>query len=131
MDYLTTTYKPVIHEGESCSFYLDSADILVINAKDFIFTIESISRDFNLILDVIGDRKVKLIFDANSLLPFEKSIRLKLEEMLNKVGIAMAVTTQSRVGRMVANIFFALSTTKIPMKMFSNKEHARLWLDTF
>jgi hypothetical protein len=131
MDKNSTLLKLVRHEGESCVYWLDVKNTLHLKAKNIIFTEYGINKDYQAILQLIGDRKVRLIYDATRILPFDKNVRLKLEIMLNSLGVALAVTSKTRIGNMVANIFFALSSTSVPMKMFSNPDHAELWLDTF
>ncbi|MCT4561541.1 MAG: hypothetical protein N4A41_09195 [Crocinitomicaceae bacterium] len=116
-------------EGELCHFWLEDRNTLCIEAKDTIFTEKTVLHDFSLIKSYLGpNKKIKLYYDATKILPLEKRVRLLLEEKLIDLADALAVTSKTKIGIMVANIFFALSTTKMPMKMFSNGEEARTWL---
>ncbi|MBU2018442.1 MAG: hypothetical protein KJ941_02245 [Bacteroidetes bacterium] len=125
-----TKEKPLKYEGESCIYWLDEKNVLRLKAKDEIFTEFAINKDYEAVLELIGNKKVKLVYDATRILPIDKNIRLRLEEMLNSIGVALAITSKTRIGNMVANIFFSLSSTKVPMKMFNNHDQAKLWLDT-
>lgn len=116
-------------EGELCHFWLEDYKTLCIEAKDTLFTEQTVNHDFRLIQEYIGkNRKVRMYYDATKILPLDKRVRLCLEEKLVVLAEALAVTSSTRVGVMVANIFFALSSTKIPMKMFSRQEEALSWL---
>ncbi len=120
-----------IFEAKTCYYWLNDEDTLCFKAKDVIFTIENVKHDFKIIIDYIGTKKVKVYYDSSVILPIDKRVRLLLEEMLTEVGIALAVSSNSRIGIMVANIFLALSTTAIPMRMFKTQNEAIQWLETF
>lgn len=118
-------------EGELCHFWMEDSNTLCIEAKDIIFTESTVNNDFQLIQDFVGkNHKIKMYYDATRILPLDKKVRLLLEQKLTVLADALAVTSHTKVGVMVANIFFALSSTKIPMKMFSNSEEAMNWLKT-
>jgi len=117
-----------IIEGKLCRFWFDNDDILCIEANDNLITADDLKHDYLLIAKELDGRKARIFYDASSLQPIEKRIRLMLEEMLESVGVSLAITSQSRVGRTIANIFLALTATRIPMKMHADRSSAFAWL---
>ncbi|MFT7343801.1 MAG: hypothetical protein ACI9XP_000376 [Lentimonas sp.] len=117
-----------IYDTELCQFYIKDQRILVITGKSEIITMNKLDEAFKEVKKVIGDKKLPLCFDASFTMPFNKNIRLRLEEILADIGLGLAAFSSSSVGNMIINIFFSLSNNELPRKAFKKKEEAIEWL---
>jgi hypothetical protein len=122
------TNLKIVH-GKLCHFYIDSWGVMNIVVNDNLITMDDLLHDYKMISFFLKGKKVPLFFDASSISPIEKKIRKKLEEILEENFISLAVISTSRVGMAVANIFFGLSSSKFPKKIFNSRSDAYKWLN--
>lgn len=120
-----------IQVGECCEWWFENDSLIRIRSKGYLKTEEKLKRDFEQIRNQMSTHKVKIYYDASLIAPIEKKIRVLLETMLKEIGLALAVTSDSNIGRMVANIFFTLSKTEVPMQIFKNEQDAIRWLNRY
>lgn len=80
---------------------------------------------------VVGDKKLCMLLDITNAQPSRKEDRDWAAEELNKLVKAMALISDKPLGKMIANLFFALKPPPYPVKMFSNVEGAREWLKKY
>ena len=75
-----------------------------------------------------GGKKMCMLLEITYGRPSKREDREFLAEELAKVMKALALVSNSALGKMVANLFFNLKPPPYPTKMFTNEHEAREWL---
>ena len=116
--------------GSVTEFWLDDQGVFHLKALDKLITVDSIQHEYELIKDYLKNHPVKppILYDATCLPPIDRASRKKLEVLLDECFSSLAVVSDSRIGKMVVNIFFSLSDQTVPKKIFSSKEEAYSWI---
>jgi hypothetical protein len=109
-------------------YEFDRSGILHIRPKAVQFTDELIAENLEVVIFFIGNKKVFMYVDNSLAMPFDKSHRLAFEEQCDQFCLAVAFTSNSVLGNAIANIYIAMTRTKIPMKIFRKKDEAMNWL---
>ena len=119
-----------IHKGKLCSFWINEDDIFCVRANDRLVTEEFMEHDFALIRSFLKETQIAppIFYDASELSPINKRARQMLESFLEEQFTSLAVISRSRVGMAIANIFFGLSKSSFPKKIFMKEENALEWL---
>lgn len=94
-------------------------------------TLEETDRDLEKFKKQFGNRKWCMILDVTNASPNTKETRDYAAKELPKLVKAMAMISNSALGRMVANLFFGLKPPPYPAKMFSNEREAKEWLKQY
>lgn len=76
-------------------------------------------------------KKICMLLDITNSTPSSKEVRDYAAEEMPNLVIAIAMISQSPLGRMVANLFFGLKPPPYPTKMFSNEKEAKEWLKQY
>jgi hypothetical protein len=85
-------------------------------------------EDFN---KLTGGKKVCMLIDITNSPPTSKEIRDYSAAELPKITKALAMISESALGKMIANLFFGLKPPPYPTKMFSNEKDAKEWLKQY
>ena len=109
-------------------YHFDEHGILQVVTSSVVIDDENLQESYELMKNFLGGKKVCMCVDNTNSQPYNKKYRLNFEQQLEEFCLAVAVTSNSRVGSAVANIFIAMTKTKVPMKIVRNKEHAIEWL---
>ena len=80
---------------------------------------------------IIKEEKVCMLIDSTNSSPPVKEVRDYLSEEMPKITKAIALISNSPLGRMVANLFFNIKKQPYPVKMFNNEQEAREWLKQY
>ncbi len=80
---------------------------------------------------ITGDKKVCLLSDSTNSPPVGKEMRDYAAEVIPEVAKAIAIISHSALGKMSANLFFALKKQPYPVRFFDNKEEAKEWLKQY
>lgn len=78
-----------------------------------------------------GNKRHCLLLDITNSSPSSKEVRDYAADELPKMAKAIAMISNSALGRMVANLFFGLKPPPYPTKMFSNEQEAKEWLKQY
>lgn len=115
-------------QGTLCEFWFDENDIFHMAALDKFITLEELNSDYELVKAYLNGRVVPVVYDATKLHPIERKIRLRLEEILIENFSALGVVSKSKIGLVVARIFFSLSNNSVPKQIFNKKSQAVKWI---
>lgn len=74
------------------------------------------------------DKKFCLLIDVTHSSETTREVREYVAEEFPKFVKAIAMISKSSLGKMVANIFFALKAQPYPKKFFNDEHEAREWL---
>jgi hypothetical protein len=121
----------VIYEGELASFWIDENGILCARGKYTSRSLEKQEANYEFIRKITGDKPVCLLSDTTSSPPMDRATREYIASEMPKVFKAMAVISETPLGRMVANAFLAINRDPIPIKMFDNEKEAKEWLKQY
>ena len=115
-------------KGEIADYRFDESGILYSYSKSIQRTVTNISENVELVKQITGNKRVPLlIYLFNSPMP-DKATRQFSTEQLPLVYKAMAMVSDSGLGKLIMNVLFKLKKPPIPMKSFSNDIEAREWL---
>jgi hypothetical protein len=76
-------------------------------------------------------RKFCMVGDVTYTTPASKQERDEAARVIPQFVIAMALLSGSPMGRMLANLFFALKPPPYPCKMFGTEKEAKEWLQKY
>lgn len=69
---------------------------------------------------ITGSKKVCLLSDSTDSLPIDKEMRDYAAEVMPQVAKAIAIMSRSALGKMSANLFFALNKQPYPVRFFND-----------
>jgi hypothetical protein len=110
--------------NDLADYYIDDYNIVNITPKNVLITDQMINDNSEEFRKFVKEQKVKVLVDNSVTLPYNKKQRLAFEEQTNQYCLALAIMSSSAIGNTLGNIFIAMSRSKVPMKLFSNKESA-------
>jgi hypothetical protein len=120
-----------IYDGELAVFWLDESGILCANGKSTPRTLEKQKANFELIKQITNNKKVCILSDATSSGPQDNETRAYTADEMPNLFKAMAVIANSVTSKYIVNLFLALKSQPVPIKMFSSEKEAREWLKNY
>ena len=121
----------LVETRTSISWLEDNGILCSISKKAPEPTVEESKRDIEDFKRRYGNQKFCMLMDITHSTPSSKEMRDWAAEELPKLVKAIAMISNSPLGRMVANLFFGLKPPPYPTKMFSNEHDAREWLKQY
>jgi len=109
----------------------DSGIVCAISKKVKSQTIEEARESVRALRDFLGDEKVCMLIDVSHSSESSRELREYAAEELPKLVKAIAMVSNSALGKMVANLFFNLKSQPYPVKMFNDENEARIWLKNY
>jgi hypothetical protein len=94
-------------------------------------TLDDVKETIVFYKNIVKGRKVCIILDISDYQPPSKEARDYLAVEMPKLVKAMAILSDSPLGRMIANLFFKIKHQPYPMKMFSTEEEATQWIKQY
>ncbi len=94
-------------------------------------TVEEAKKSMIEFKKIIGEKKVCLLSDNTDSPPVNKEMRDFAAEVIPEIVKAIAVLSNSAVGKMAANLFFSLKKQAYPVKFFDQEEEAKQWLKQY
>jgi stage II sporulation SpoAA-like protein len=122
-----------LHEHVTSTWWIEASGLLCsvskknspdITREQSIAQLEDLRR-------VTGNKKMCMLLDITYARPTKKEDREFGAEELAKIVKALALVSNSPLGKMVANLFFNLKPPPYPTKMFTNEDEARAWLNQY
>lgn len=113
-------------------FWLDENGILCSIAKKApLQTLETAKKSMALVLSITGGKKVCFLSDSTNSSASNKEMRDFAAEAIPQFAKAIAVLSKSALGKMSANLFFALKKPPYPVRFFDNEKDAKEWLKQY
>lgn len=111
------------------TFWLDDEGILrSISKKGPTQTLEEIRNNFENLKQYINHKKVCILMDVTNSSETSREVRDFAAQELPGIAKAIAMISQSALGKMLANLFFRLKSHPYPVKVFNNEKEALQWL---
>lgn len=94
-------------------------------------TVEEAKKNMVTFLEITGGKKVCLLSDNTDSPPANKEMRDYAAEVIPEIVKAVAILSRSALGKMAANLFFALKKQPYPVRFFDNEKDAKEWLKQY
>ncbi len=120
-----------IYESELAEFWFHDDGILCCRAKAQKRSVEKQKKTYDLIHQILGDRKLPLLVDANIIGAIPQESRTFTAEQMGNYFTAMAIYATNPMGKLVINSFLTLTEQPIPVQMFHDEHEAREWLRNY
>lgn len=121
-----------IFETIASKYWFDSNGIVSsISKKVAPLSLEQTKQLLDEILKTLDGRKVCMLIDVTNASESTREVREYVALEFPKFVKAIAMISNSALGRMLANLFFSLKEQPYPTKMFNNEAEAREWLKSY
>ncbi len=118
-----------IIEWPTSTMWFDEDGILYsIQKKGVEQTIEEAKMYIEEFKKIVGNKKSCMLVDVTNTSETSREMRDYAAEVLPDVIKAVAMVSDSALGKMLANLFFTIKAQPYPTKMFNNEADARKWL---
>jgi hypothetical protein len=105
--------------------------VAVANAHD-VHTLNDAQENVRVITQLVEDTPKPLLIDMSKVKSMSRDARMFYAgPEPPKVITAVAMVTNSNIGKLVANFFISLTTQSLPTKMFTEFDAAKQWLMQF
>ena len=116
----------------SSTFWFDESGIVCsINKKSDPQSLEEVKEIIKTFNELTGGKKICLLADATHTSESTKEVRDYVATEFPKFIKAIAILSDSSLGKMIANLFFKLKSQPYPTKMFNDEKEAKDWLQQF
>ncbi|HEY6161235.1 MAG TPA: hypothetical protein VI112_08430 [Bacteroidia bacterium] len=118
-----------VYEFPTSTIWFDEDGILYsMGKKAPAETIEESKRTLEQFKEIVGHKKVCMILDVTNAQPNNKETRDFAAKELPPLVKAMALISNSPLGRMMVNLFFGLKPPPYPARMCANEKEAKEWI---
>lgn len=115
----------------STMWFDDDGIFHTVTRKDASVTKEMLMETFAFIHEQAGDQKICWLGDVTEMSFPTDEARDFAGEVTPKFVKALALVTNSKLSRIIANVYLTLKKPSYPTRMFTNKENAREWLKQY
>lgn len=121
-----------ITETATSTYWFDENGIFCsVSKKGPAQTLEEIKKNLEEIKAVIGEKKVCMLLDITNTSESSREVRDYAAVEIPKIVKALAMVSNSELGKMLANLFFNLKHQDYPTKMFTGESEAKEWLKQY
>jgi hypothetical protein len=121
-----------VYDQPTSIMWFDESGILCSVAKKVpAQTVEEAKKGMADFLKITGGKKVCLLSDNTDSPPANKEMRDYAAEVIPQIVNAVAILSRSALGKMAANLFFALKKQPYPVRFFDNEKDAKEWLKQY
>ncbi len=129
---MTPSPNTEIFDFPNSTMWFDENGILCSVAKKVpAQTIEEAKKTMEQLRIIIGGTKVCLLSDSTDSPAPDKEMRDYAAEVIPEIAKAVAIISNSAVGKMAANLFFSIKKQPYPVKMFTEESEAKDWLKQY
>jgi hypothetical protein len=126
---LTAPPNAKVIELPTSTIWLDDEGILrSISKKAPKQTLEQTRNSLEILKKYINNQKVCMLLDVTNSSEAPREVRDFAAQALPEIAKAIAMISQSALGKMLANLFFSLKSHPYPVKIFNNENEALQWL---
>jgi hypothetical protein len=102
-----------------------------VTKKGSLLNMEGLQQTFEYIRAHAGEKKVCWLGDVTDAPPANKAVREYAAKETPHVVKALALITNSTFSRLLAELFMLVQKPPYPVKLFSNEESGRQWLEDY
>lgn len=119
----------VVTETPTSTYWFDENGIFCfVSKKSAPRSLEEVRKIIEDIKKLVGGKKVCMLLDATNSSESSKEIKDMAAEEFPKFVKAMALLSDSALGKMLVNLFFNIKKQPYPTKMFGDEAEAKTWL---
>jgi hypothetical protein len=111
--------------------WFDDKGILHSVSRQHPRTIEVMDDYIQFIRNIVNGKKVCILTDISKASAMNKETRNHIGTRLDEVYKAMAILTNTPVGKFIGTSFMHLDHQPYPMAMFTNEQEAYAWLQNY
>ena len=115
----------------STSWYDENGIMYSVYKKGASQTMEEARATVETFKQTLNGKKICLLADVTHTSQSSRETREYLAEELPKFIKAIAMVSDSSLGKMLANLFLTLKTQPYPTRMFNSEKEARDWLQQY
>ncbi len=121
-----------IYDWETSTSWFDEDGIFCsVQKRVKVQSFEETKKAFDVFRKTVGTKKVCMLVDASEAGESLKESRDYAAQEFPKMIKALAIISNSSLGKMLANLFFKIKSQPYPVKMFSNDLEAKEWLKQY
>jgi hypothetical protein len=121
-----------VFELQSSTIWFDENGILCSIAKKVpSHTVEEAKKSLVELVKITNGQKVCMLSDSTNAASANKDVRDYVATVLPDVVKAVAIISQSALGKMAANLFFSIKKQPYPVKIFNEETEAKEWLKQY
>jgi hypothetical protein len=129
---LTKPSQAKVKEWSTSVFWFDEDGILCgVSRKGPQQSLEEAKQTIKEFKEFVGHEKVCMLMDVSHTAESTRELRDYAAVELPQIIKALAMVSDSALGTMLANLFFAVKSQPYPVKMFKNEAEARTWLKQY
>lgn len=128
---LTKPANADIIEWPTATIWFNEGILFSISKKVPQQTLEEVKKSLEDFKLLIGDKKVCMLIDVTHTTESSRELKDFAAKEFPKIIKAIAMVSDSALGKMLANLFFTLKTQPYPTKMFNNEKEAKEWLKQY
>ena len=129
---ISSPKNAVVHDLHTSTVWFDEDGILwSVSKKVPQPSIEENKEILKMFEKITGGKKVCMLADVTNTTESTREMREWAAEELPKLVKAVAMVSDSALGKMLANMFFRLKTQPYPVKMFNDVDSALKWLKQY
>ena len=118
-----------VHDTQTSTYWFDDDGIMCsISKKADPLSLEETKKLLENFRATLKQEKICMFIDVTHSRETTRDVRNYVAEEFPKFVKAIAMISDSALGRMLANLFFSLKSQPYPAKMFSNEQEAKEWL---
>jgi len=121
----------VMDWATSISWFDENGILCSISKKAAPQTMEETIQTVEDFKKMLNGREVCMLIDVTHSVPSSREVRQYAANEFPKFTKAIAMISDSPLGKMIANLFFSIMKQPYPTKMFTNEEEAKDWLKQY
>lgn len=120
-----------VYELPSSTMWFDEGILCSIAKKRPPQSLEEAKEAMVELTRITGGKRVCLLSDSTDSPPVNKEMRDYAAEVIPQIAKAIAIMSRSALGKMSANLFFALKKQPYPVRFFNDEKEAKEWLKQY
>ncbi len=114
---------------ELCDYYLDGFDVLHIKSKGAQGKFYYFEETNEALRELLKGKKVFMNIDSSETQPYQRKLRKHFQSQVNEFSLGVAITSKTKIGKALANLYMALVKASVPMRFFNSTDEALMWIN--
>lgn len=121
-----------VYDSPTSIYWFDKDNVLYsVSKKVPAQSLEEAKKTLEDFKKTLPQEKVCMLLDVTNSTETKREVREWAAEEFPKMVKAIAMVSDSALGKMLANLFFSLKAQPYPTKMFNDEKAAREWLNQY
>lgn len=120
-----------IHEFPTSKFWIKNGIVYSVSMNRKTTSVKEAKAVMDDFRKIVGNEKICLIIDVSNTTESPREVRDYAAEEFPKFVKAIAMISDSALGKMIANLFFTVKHQPYPTRFFNDVSEAEKWLQQF